>query len=180
MCPAPTSCSLECWHSPWLRCWGRAKSAGFTRHGLCFHSRHSPYQSFSQILWDATSCIIKRLEQGPGPASHLCITAGVLSPGDQPFSKILLHRKATQIICLACLSIASTSEETLLITRQVMRSQSAHIFPHASLKMFSVLREPALYFHFLPLCHRQTHRAITAHRETVVRSVFSKPVLTSP
>lgn len=173
MCPAPTNFSLDCWHSPWLSCWGRAKRAGSTGHGLYLHSRHSLYQSFSQILWDAMSLITKRLEQAPGPESHLCITRGVLSPGDWLFSKILLHRKATQFICWACLSSASTSEEALLIPGQVMRSQSAHLSPHASLK------HCAFYFHYLPVGHGHTHRAIMAHREAVARSMFSKPVLAS-
>lgn len=137
LCPTPTSCSLDCWHSPWLSCWGRARRAGFKRHGLCLHSRHRLYQRFSQILWDAMSFVIKRLEQAPGPGTHLCVTRRILSPNDRLFSKILLHRKAIHLVSSACLSIASTSEETLLITGEVMRSESAYLSPDASLKHYA-------------------------------------------
>lgn len=67
------------------------------------------HQTFTQILWDAMSFIIKRPEQAVGPGSHLCVTGGLSSPGGQLLSKILLHGKATQPICLGCLSIASAS-----------------------------------------------------------------------
>jgi len=53
------------------------------------------HQAVTQILWDAVSCIIKRLEQALDPGSHLWVTGGLLSPDGQLLSKILLHRKAT-------------------------------------------------------------------------------------
>lgn len=58
-----------------------------------------PSSGLHQILWDAMSFIIKAKPQ------LQCVTGGLLSADGQLLSRILLHRKATQPICLGCLSI---------------------------------------------------------------------------